>query len=125
MCTLYPSPTAEIKLNWVGTVNGEEAKGKVVLPYVSDENADEEPEVGLGLQVLCLAFPEVLMSWCQSDKCTSVSLPCVSARTHTCASTHKRIYIVVLHKRAAVQCSAHICTQHIFTCYVHVHVCIL
>jgi len=43
---IIPSYELEIRLNWAGSVDGEEAKGKVVLPYVSDENADEEPEVG-------------------------------------------------------------------------------
>uniref|UniRef100_A0A7S3RA74 Activator of Hsp90 ATPase AHSA1-like N-terminal domain-containing protein n=1 Tax=Dunaliella tertiolecta TaxID=3047 RepID=A0A7S3RA74_DUNTE len=47
---IIPSYELEIRLNWAGSVAGEEAKGKVVLPYVSDENSDEEPEVKVALE---------------------------------------------------------------------------
>ena len=44
---IIPSYELEIRLSWTGKVGEGEAKGTVVLPYVSDENADEEPEVSL------------------------------------------------------------------------------
>ncbi|KAF5830315.1 activator of Hsp90 ATPase [Dunaliella salina] len=44
---IIPSYELEIRLSWAGSVEGEEAKGKVVLPYVSDENSDEEPEANI------------------------------------------------------------------------------
>eukprot|EP00983_Pelagomonas_calceolata_P067222 1149403-Pelagomonas_calceolata.AAC.10 len=69
---IIPSYELEIRLNWAGSVAGEEAKGKVVLPYVSDENSDEEPEVRRSVKpgrgVCCWSMREkglpAASTWC-------------------------------------------------------------
>ncbi|GAB4819096.1 hypothetical protein N2152v2_006142 [Parachlorella kessleri] len=35
----------DVRVDWAGTVDGEEVKGQVRLPYVSEENHDEDPEL--------------------------------------------------------------------------------
>jgi len=49
---IIPSYELEIKLGWEGaTADGATAKGKVHLPYVADENHDEDPEMRLVCEV--------------------------------------------------------------------------
>eukprot|EP01025_Chloroclados_australasicus_P006891 TRINITY_DN1218_c0_g1_i1.p2 TRINITY_DN1218_c0_g1~~TRINITY_DN1218_c0_g1_i1.p2 ORF type:complete len:405 (+),score=56.41 TRINITY_DN1218_c0_g1_i1:141-1217(+) len=47
---LIPSYELEIKIDWIGSHSGQEVKGQIVLPYVAEENHDEDPEIKITLQ---------------------------------------------------------------------------
>eukprot|EP01023_Acetabularia_acetabulum_P001210 TRINITY_DN10451_c0_g1_i2.p1 TRINITY_DN10451_c0_g1~~TRINITY_DN10451_c0_g1_i2.p1 ORF type:complete len:233 (-),score=36.66 TRINITY_DN10451_c0_g1_i2:686-1309(-) len=42
---LIPTYELEIKIDWIGSNSGKEIKGQIHLPYVAEENQDEDPEI--------------------------------------------------------------------------------
>lgn len=62
---LIPSYELAIKARWEGTTaEGAAGRGLIELPYVADENADEDPELRLVFLDVCMSWAVVRLCMC-------------------------------------------------------------